>query len=60
INAKIVFVRDRNNSKKWIAIISTDLELTEEEIIASYGKRWSIMLISALYSLCRYFKNADI
>jgi hypothetical protein len=47
LNVKIVFVRDRNNKKKWIAIISTDLSLSEEEIIALYGKRWSIMLISA-------------
>ncbi|MEA3296221.1 MAG: transposase, partial [Patescibacteria group bacterium] len=52
INAKIVFVRDRNNSKKWIAIISTDLELTEEEIIASYGKRWSI---EVFFKMCKSY-----
>jgi len=42
VPAKIVFVRDRNNSKKWIAILTTDLSLSEEEIIRIYGKRWSI------------------
>jgi hypothetical protein len=42
IPAKIVFVRDRNNRKKWIALISTDTTLSEEEIIALYGKRWDI------------------
>jgi hypothetical protein len=42
IPAKVVFVRDRNNRKKWIALISTDTTLSEEEIIALYGKRWDI------------------
>ncbi len=42
VPAKIVFVRDRSNRKKWIAIISTDTSLTEDEIIALYGKRWDI------------------
>ena len=42
VSAKIVFVRDRSNRKKWIALISTDTALTEEEIIEYYGKRWDI------------------
>ena len=42
VPAKIVFVRDRNNRKKWIALISTDVTLDEEEVIAIYGKRWDI------------------
>jgi len=42
IPAKIVYVRDRSNRKKWIALISTDIDLTEEEIIEYYGKRWDI------------------
>ena len=33
IPAKIVFVRNRNNRKDWIALISTDVTLSEEEII---------------------------
>lgn len=41
-DARIVFVRDRTKRKNWIAFICTDLELTEEQIIALYGKRWSI------------------
>jgi len=40
--AKIVFVRDKNNRKKWVAFISTDVSLPEDEIIALYGKRWDI------------------
>jgi integrase len=42
VPAKIVFVRDRSNRKKWIAIVCTDTTLSEDEIIALYGKRWDI------------------
>jgi hypothetical protein len=42
IPAKIVYVRDRANRKKWIALISTDIALSEDEIVALYGKRWDI------------------
>lgn len=41
-DARIVYVRDRNNKKNWIALISTDMSLSEEEIIQLYGKRWDI------------------
>jgi hypothetical protein len=41
-DARIVFVRDRAKKKNWIAFICTDIELSEEQIIAMYGKRWSI------------------
>jgi len=42
VPAKIVFIRDKNNRKKWIALISTDVSLSEDEIVALYGKRWDI------------------
>src|SRR5699024_1299271 len=42
IMARIVFVRDRNRSKKWLAILSTNLDLPEEEVVRLYGKRWDI------------------
>lgn len=42
IQARIVFVRDRNRSKNWLAILSTDVNLPEEEIVRLYGKRWDI------------------
>lgn len=42
VAAKIVYIRDRNNSKKWIALITTDCSLSEEEVIELYGKRWEI------------------
>jgi len=42
VPARILFIRDRNRSKKWLALLSTDLELTDQEIIQTYGKRWDI------------------
>ncbi|WP_373291220.1 IS4 family transposase [Paenibacillus marchantiophytorum] len=42
VNARIVFVRDRNRSKQWLALLSTDINLTDEEIVRIYGKRWDI------------------
>jgi hypothetical protein len=51
---RIVFVRDRNNSKKWIAFASTDMSLTEEEIIALYGKRWDI---EVFFRTCKSYLN---
>lgn len=54
INARIVYVRDRNNKKKWIAIISTDMSLSEEEIIKLYGKRWDI---EVFFKICKSYLN---
>jgi hypothetical protein len=42
VKAKIVFVRDRNRSRKWLALLSTDTSLSEQEIVRIYGKRWDI------------------
>lgn len=38
----VVFVRHRTRKKEWLAILSTDLTLTVEEIIRTYGIRWDI------------------
>lgn len=42
IDARIVCVRNRANRKDWLAIICTDMSLSEDEIIRNYGKRWDI------------------
>ena len=42
IPAKIVCVRNKKKKKDWIAFICTDPNLSEEEIIRIYGKRWQI------------------
>lgn len=40
--AKLVYVRNKSNKKDWIAIVCTDTNLSEEEIIRRYGYRWNI------------------
>ena len=42
IPAKIVCVRNRSKRKDWLALICTDIALSEEDIIQTYGKRWDI------------------
>lgn len=42
IDARIVCIRNRNKRKDWIALITTDMSLSEEDIIRIYGKRWDI------------------
>jgi hypothetical protein len=42
VSAKIVFVRDRRTKKKWLALLTTDTKLPDEEVVRIYGKRWSI------------------
>ncbi|MFU2207831.1 transposase [Solidesulfovibrio sp. C21] len=39
--ARIVFVRDRRK-KDWLAILCTDINLSEEDVVRIYGKRWDI------------------
>ena len=56
IPAKIVFVRNKNNRKEWIALLSTDTSLTEDEIIALYGKRWDI---EPFFKVCKSYLRLE-
>lgn len=47
IRVRLVFVRNRNKRNDYLVLITTDLTLSEDDIIRLYGKRWAIMLISA-------------
>jgi hypothetical protein len=38
--ARIVFVKSEKQKSQWLALLSTDLSLSEEEIVTLYGKRW--------------------
>jgi hypothetical protein len=42
VPVKIVFIRNRNKKSDWLAILSTDCKLSDEEIIRIYGMRWDI------------------
>jgi len=52
--AKIVCVRNKKKKKDWIAFISTDPSLSEEEIIRIYGKRWKI---EVFFKTCKSYLN---
>ena len=47
ISVKIVFVRNRNKKSECLYILSTDISLSDAEIVRIYGNRWNIMPISA-------------
>lgn len=42
ISVHVVFIRHRTNKKQWLAILTSDLSLSVEEIIRIYGIRWDI------------------
>lgn len=52
VPAKLVFVRNRNNKKDYLVLISTDTSLPEEEIIRIYGKRWDI---EVFFKVCKSY-----
>lgn len=53
IPAKIIFVRDRR-AKKWLALLSTDTDLGDEEIIMTYKRRWDI---EVFFKMAKSFLN---
>ena len=42
VPVKMVFVRNRNKKSEWLAILSTDCTLDDQEIIRIYSIRWDI------------------
>jgi hypothetical protein len=60
IPVQLVFVRNRNKRKEYLVLVSTDLSLSEEEIIRLYGKRWNIeVFFKACKSLLRLTKECQ-
>ena len=54
IPAKIVCVRNKANRKDWLAFVCTDTDLSEEEVIRIYGKRWQI---EVFFKTCKSMLN---
>jgi hypothetical protein len=52
IPAKVVYVRNRNNRKDYLCLISTDTTLSEDEIIRIYGKRWDT---EVFFKVCKSY-----
>lgn len=51
---RIIFVRNSNSSKQreWLALLSTNVEVPEEEVIRIYGLRWDI---EVYFKICKSF-----
>ena len=54
IPAKVVYVRNRNKKKDYLCLISTDISLSEEEVIRIYGKRWDT---EVFFKVCKSYLN---
>lgn len=53
---RLVFVRNRNNRKDWLILVTTDMSLTEEEVIRIYGKRWEI---EVFFKVCKSYLRLE-
>jgi hypothetical protein len=52
IPARIVYVRNKNKRKDYLALITTDMNINEDEIIRIYGKRWDI---EVFFKVCKSY-----
>lgn len=52
---KIVFVRNRNG-RGWLALLSTDTTLADEEVVRIYGKRWDI---EVFFKMAKHHLNLE-
>ena len=50
--ARLVYVRNRQRRNEWVALVCTDPDLTEDEIIALYGKRRDI---EVFFKVCKSY-----
>jgi len=41
LKAKLFFVRNKHK-KDWLALLTTDLTIADEDVVRIYGKRWAI------------------
>ena len=61
IPVKILFLKNRNKKSDWIALICTDMQLADDEIIRIYGKRWDIevffKMIKSYLKLAKEFQG---
>lgn len=61
VPVKVVFVRNRNKKSDWLAILSTDCTLSDQEIIRIYGMRWDIEVFfkttKSLFKLEKEFQS---
>ena len=52
IPARVVFVRNRDGQREWLALLCTDLKISDEEVVRIYGMRWDI---EVYFKVCKSF-----
>lgn len=52
IPVRLVFVRNWNKRNNYLVLITTDLTLSEDDIIRLYGKRWAI---EVFFKVCKSY-----
>ncbi len=52
VPARIIYVRNKNKKKDYLALITMDMSITEEEVIRIYGKRWDI---EVFFKVCKSY-----
>ena len=53
---KIVFVRHHHKKRAWLAVLSTKVDLPDEDIIRIYGKRWDI---EVFFKMAKHHLNLE-
>lgn len=54
--AKLVFVRNRSQGVKWLALLCTNLSLSDDEVVRIYGKRWDI---EVFFKMSKHYLKLD-
>ena len=52
---KVLFLRSKK-SNDWVALLSTNTEISDEEMIRIYSKRWNI---EVLFKTCKHYLKLD-
>lgn len=52
---KIVYVRHRH-TRSWLALLTTKIDLADEEVIRIYGKRWDI---EVFFKMAKHYLNLE-
>lgn len=53
-----MFIQNRSKNSNWLAILSTDCTLSDQEIVQIYGMRWGIeVFIKTTKSLLKHQKE---
>ncbi|MBO4685517.1 MAG: transposase [Lachnospiraceae bacterium] len=63
VPVRIIFIQNQNKKSKFLYLLTTDLALSDDEVIRLYGNRWSIETFfkasKSLFRLCDEFQTRN-